>query len=185
MDLKTLAGRTADDLRNATQGVDPGAFDALAAEIAGAGRILIHGAGREGLMMRALAMRLYHLGLDAHVVGEMDAPPAGPGDLLFASSGPGALPTILALVQMARAAGARTVCITAQPQAPVPSACDLVLTIPAQTMANDRGGSVSVLPMGSVFEGAMFLLFEALVLTLRDRLNITPEAMRARHTNLE
>jgi 6-phospho-3-hexuloisomerase len=39
--------------------------------------------------------------------------------------------------------------------------------------------------MGSVFEGALFLLFEIMVLKLRDMLDVTPETMRARHTNLE
>jgi 6-phospho-3-hexuloisomerase len=61
-----------------------------------------------------------------------------------------------------------------------------VLTIPAQTMADDQTPApASVLPMGSVFEGAQFLVFEILILTLRDRLGVTPDAMRARHTNLE
>jgi 6-phospho-3-hexuloisomerase len=53
-------------------------------------------------------------------------------------------------------------------------------------MARDTGpGARSVLPMGSVYEGALFLLFEVMVLRLRDILGATPEAMRARHTNLE
>ena len=39
--------------------------------------------------------------------------------------------------------------------------------------------------MGSVYEGALFLLFEVMVLRLRDILGVTPDAMRARHTNLE
>jgi 6-phospho-3-hexuloisomerase len=39
--------------------------------------------------------------------------------------------------------------------------------------------------MGSVFEGAMFLIFELLVLALRPRLGESLETMRARHTNLE
>ena len=43
----------------------------------------------------------------------------------------------------------------------------------------------SVLPMGSVYEGALFLLFEVMVLQLREILGVTPDAMRARHTNLE
>ncbi|NND22685.1 MAG: 6-phospho-3-hexuloisomerase, partial [Silicimonas sp.] len=30
-----------------------------------------------------------------------------------------------------------------------------------------------------------FLLFEIMILRLRDRLGVTPDAMRARHTNLE
>ena len=46
-------------------------------------------------------------------------------------------------------------------------------------------GGASVLPMGSLFEGAMFLVFEVLVLRLRARLGETPESMRARHTNME
>ena len=62
---------------------------------------------------------------------------------------------------------------------------DFVLTIPAQTMADDRGPSLSVLPMGSLFEGAEYILFEVMILRLRERLAVTPEGMRARHTNLE
>jgi 6-phospho-3-hexuloisomerase len=184
-DFASRAAGAAAEIGSAVARVDPAAFDALAGEIAQAGRIVIHGAGREGLMMRALAMRLHHLGLAAHVVGEMSCPPVGPGDLMLVSSGPGDLPTVGALIRMARAAGARTACITAQPGGPDPSACDRVLVIPAQTMADDRGPGSSVLPMGSVFEGAQFLLFELLVLALRDRLGQSAEAMRARHTNVE
>jgi len=61
-----------------------------------------------------------------------------------------------------------------------------VLKIPAQTMADDQGEKkTSVLPMGSLFEGALFVLFEVMVLKLRDMLKISPETMRANHTNLE
>ena len=44
---------------------------------------------------------------------------------------------------------------------------------------------MSALPMGSLYEGAMFLLFEVMVLDLRDRLVVLPETMRSRHTNME
>ncbi len=174
------------ELRAAVSRVDPAAVEAFVADIAAARRIVCHGVGREGLMMRALAMRLYHMGLDAHVAGDMSCPPVGPGDLLIVSAGPGDFATVMGLVQVAKRAGARTACVTAQPTAPVPAACDRVLTIPAQTMADDRSDApASVLPMGSVFEGAQFLVFEILILILRDRLGVTPDAMRARHTNLE
>lgn len=185
-DFKTLVARAADELKAATFAVDETALHDLVQEIALANRIVAHGVGREGLMMRALAMRLYHLGLDAHVVGDMSTPPVGPGDLLIVSAGPGDFSTVRGLVGVARSAGARTACITAQPSAPVPLACDLVLTIPAQTMANDQTPNpASVLPMGSLFEGAQFLTFEILILALRDRIGASPDAMRARHTNLE
>jgi 6-phospho-3-hexuloisomerase len=145
---------------------------------------VLYGVGREGLMMRALAMRLYHMGRDAHVVGDMTTPPVGPGDLLLVSAGPGDFSTVRALVGVAQAAGAATACVTAQASGAVPQLADTVLTIPAQTMADDRAPA-SVLPMGSLYEGAQYLVFECLVLMLRDRLGVAPEAMRANHTNLE
>lgn len=183
---RDLARRAAKEIGEAAAGTDPAALDALAEEIAQARRIALHGVGREGLMMRALAMRLYHLGLDAHVVGDMGCPPLGPGDLLLVSAGPGGFSTVEALMGVARAAGARIACVTAQPRGSAPSQADRVLVIPAQTMADDQGGAAtSALPMGSLFEGAQFLVFELLVLRLRDRLGESAETMRARHTNLE
>jgi len=185
-DLATNANRAAREIAQATAAVDPDGFDRLVAALAKARRIALTGAGREGLMMRALAMRLYHLGLDAHVVGEMTCPPLGPGDLLFASAGPGDLSTITALVTTASHAGADTLCLTAQPDGPTPRAAGAIFHLPAQTMASDRGAEVStILSMGSVFEGAMFLVFELLVLALRDRIGADTAAMRSRHTNLE
>jgi 6-phospho-3-hexuloisomerase len=78
------------------------------------------------------------------------------------------------------------ICVTAEPGGAVPRAADLVLHIPAQTMAADQGAAAtSILPMGSLYEALIFLVFELLVLDLRDRLGVAPDAMRARHTNLE
>jgi 6-phospho-3-hexuloisomerase len=186
IDYRKTVDRAAEELKLASAGVDPRGVERFMREIAKAKRIVLHGVGREGLMMRALAMRLYHMGLDAHVAGDMSAPPVGRGDLLIVSAGPGQFSTVLALVGEAAAAGARTACVTAQPKGRVPRACNTVLTIPAQTMANDTGSrTTSVLPMGSLFEGAQFLTFEVLILMLREKLNVSPAAMRKRHTNLE
>ena len=52
-------------------------------------------------------------------------------------------------------------------------------------MADDQADGVSILPMGSLFEGAQYVLFEVMILKLRDRLKISPAAMRSNHTNLE
>ena len=57
--------------------------------------------------------------------------------------------------------------------------------IPAQTMADDQAGELSVLPMGSLFETAQMIFFELVILKLRPRFDETSETMRARHTNLE
>ncbi len=183
-DFYELADRAAQEIARATQSVDPAALTNLVRALASAKRIAVYGVGREGIMMRALTMRLYHMGLDVHMVGDMTTPPVGAGDLLLVSAGPGHLSTVEALIDVAKQAGARTFCITATPDGQAPMACDQMLVIRAQTMANDLGGT-SVLPMGSLFEGAQFLTFELLILVLRDHLGVTPDAMRARHTNLE
>ena len=180
-----LALRAASEIGKSVQAVDPEALTAMVRELAKAGRIVCHGVGREGLMMRALAMRLYHTGLDAHVAGDMSCPPVGAGDLLVVSAGPGGFATVNGLIGVAKLAGARVACVTAQPQGSAAALADQVLVIPAQTMADDQGITGSVLPMGSLFEGAQYLTFELLVLALRDHLGVSAQAMRARHTNLE
>lgn len=184
-DFSLLVSGALADLQRALGKVDQAGVAAAVDAIASARRVVCTGVGREGLMMRALAMRLYHLGLGAHVVGDMGCPPIGAGDLLVVSAGPGDFSTIAALVGVAKAADARVLCVTAQPGGPVPQAADLVLHLPAQTMADDGPQAETVLPMGSLFEGAQFVAFEALVLMLRERLDVSADAMRARHTNLE
>jgi 6-phospho-3-hexuloisomerase len=53
-------------------------------------------------------------------------------------------------------------------------------------LADDLGpAKFTLLPMGSLFEGALFVLFEVMVLKLKARLGVTAKAMRANHTNLE
>jgi 6-phospho-3-hexuloisomerase len=185
MTLAALAKSASDELRAGCAAVSEAEFAALVEAIASARRIVAYGCGREGLMMRALAMRLYHLGCDVHMQGDMSCPPLGAGDLLLISSGPGRLSTVAALIGQARAAGSKVACITAEPTGRDPQGSDLCLVIPVQTMARDQSAPTSVLPMGSVFEGAMFLIFELLVLALRPRLGESLETMRARHTNLE
>lgn len=86
---------------------------------------------------------------------------------------------------MAKRDGPRTLVVTAQPEGVCAKAADVALTVPAQTMADDRSPARSVLPMGSLHEGAQYILFEVMILKLRDRLDVTAEAMRANHTNLE
>ncbi len=184
MTLADQIAQAAAELAAGAAGTDQAELATLVEALATARRIAAFGCGREGLMMRALTMRLFHLGLDVHMVGDMSCPPLGPGDLLLVSSGPGRLATVAALTAQARAAGARVACITAEPTGPDPRASDHILTIPAQTMARDQS-SPAMLPMGSIFEGAQFLIFEILILDLRDRLGETSASMRARHTNLE
>jgi 6-phospho-3-hexuloisomerase len=115
----------------------------------------------------------------------MNAPPLGAGDLFLINAALGDLPTGLALIASAKKVAARVAVITAVPDSPAGCAADLVLHLPAQTMADDTGDAVrSSMPMGSQYEAVLFVLCEALVLRLAERLGIGFAAMRNRHANL-
>ncbi|MCO5583505.1 hypothetical protein L7F22_037416 [Adiantum nelumboides] len=149
-------------------------------------QVMVYGVGREGLMMKALAMRLFHLGLRVSCVFDMTTPPISSHDLLLLSAGPGTFSTVEALASVARSAGARVILLTAHSFGPARHHADVVAHVPAQTMATDNTASPSsLLPMGSLYEGALFVLFEIVVLKLRDSLGVAPDEMRGRHTNLE
>ena len=173
------------ELGEVAEAIDHQQIDQACKLIVAARRIVLYGCGREGLQLRGLAMRLFHLGRNATMQGDMSTPPVASPDLLLCSAGPGELATVTALIGRAKNAGAKVLFLTAEPSCAAAKLADQVLVIPAQTMARDRKQGQSILPMGSVYEGALFLLFEIMVLKLRDTLGETAQTMRARHTNLE
>jgi 6-phospho-3-hexuloisomerase len=181
----TLFTRAINDLRSAVERIDAAQVDRAVSLVADARHVSVFGCGREGLQIRGFAMRLFHLGRSVSVVGDMTTPPLGKGDLFLATVGPGMLSTALALAGVAKAAGARVLTITAEPEGAVPKMSDDVLVLPGQTMASDQGENVSILPMGSVYEGALFVLFEVMILKLKAKLKVSDQAMRENHTNLE
>jgi 6-phospho-3-hexuloisomerase len=166
--------------------LDDASVDSALDMIAEAKKIVVFGGGREKLQIMGFAMRLFHMGLDIAVEGDMTTPPVGKGDLFIVTVGPGEISTALALLGVAKAAGAKILVITAQPQGRAAQYADFTLFLPAQTMADDQGAAkTSTLPMGSLYEGALFILFEVMILKLIEKLKVTPEVMRANHTNLE
>ena len=184
--MSTLYQRALDELAQVFGKVDDAAVDRACEMIRDAKRVVVFGGGRERLQIMGFAMRLYHMGLDVAVEGDMTTPPVGPGDLFVVTVGPGEISTALALLGVAKQAGAAVLFLTAQPQGRGAAFADFVLTIPAQTMADDQGpAKTSVLPMGSLYEGALFVLFEVMVLKLIALTGVTPDQMRANHTNLE
>ena len=185
--FEAMIDRALADVRGALVAIPDGTAERLVAEILAARRIACYAIGREGLMIRAFCMRLMHLGFDAHVVGDMTTPPVGAGDLLIVSCGTGFYSMGLALIETTKALGAKVLTLTAQPDGAMPRAADVVLVLPAQTMATDQGDSAatSLLPMGSLFEIAELVFFDLASILLRDRTGQSAGEMRDRHTNLE
>jgi 6-phospho-3-hexuloisomerase len=193
VDFASMSQQVVSELGAALARIDDETPRRLCGAITQSRRIACHGVGREGLVMKTFAMRLFHLGFDVHVVGDVTTPPLAAGDLLIISVGPGSLTTLVAMMNVARAAGARVLLVTAQPDGKASQVADDVIVVPAQTMADDSGASPgrtpgassSLLPMGSLYELAMFVFFDLISLMLRDQTDQTAEQMRRRHTNLE
>jgi 6-phospho-3-hexuloisomerase len=183
--LRAMARTALSEIGAVFERVSDDVAERMCAEILKARRIACYGVGREGLMMKALCMRLMHLGLAACVVGDMTAPPIGKGDLLLVSAGPGSFSTVLALLGVAREAGARTMVVTAQPAGVAPQTAEVVIHLPAQTMADDRTVSAGLLPMGSLYEAVQLVFFDLVSILLREKMGQSPDEMRARPTNLE
>ena len=75
--------------------------------------------------------------------------------------------------------------VTAQPEGAAPRMADVVIHLPAQTMADDRAHSAGLLPMGSLYEAVQLVFFDLVSILLREKTKQSPDAMRGRHTNLE
>ncbi|HJN16397.1 MAG TPA: 6-phospho-3-hexuloisomerase [Armatimonadota bacterium] len=173
-----------DEVRSAVSYTRGDELDALVDAIMEARRVFCTGQGRSGLVMRAFAMRLVHLGLNAHVVGETTTPAIGPGDLLVTTSGSGQTRTTFAIAEASSERGAGNAVLTAHPNSPVATMADIVVEVHAPiTSDSDHGKSIQ--PPGSLFEQTALTLCDAMVMSLMGRLGTTEDEMRARHTKLE
>ncbi len=175
-----------DELSSVFNKIDDLQVDKAIDLIINSNNIVVFAGGREKLQIMGFAMRLFHMGLKISVEGNMTTPPVRQGDLFIVSVGTGYISTALALMEVAKNAGASTLMITAQPTGKCSKFADFILKVPAQTMADDQGQKkTSILPMGSLFEGSLFILFEVMILKLIKKLNIKSDFMRSNHTNLE
>jgi 6-phospho-3-hexuloisomerase len=188
MDLRDIGQQICREVAEAVSGVDESAARRLADAVARARCIFVGGTGRSGYVARCLAVRLTHLGLNVHVVGDATAPKVGQGDLVLVCSGSGRTPSILGYVQEARQAGAKVALITASPRSPAAKQAGVVIHLPAPTRkaGKSQGGTPrSIQPMGSLFEQTLLVFADAFVMILADRLHLTYEQMWQRHANLE
>ena len=173
-----------EELAIAAARVDEQQLVALAAELQGAGRVFVAGAGRSGLVLRMAAMRLMHLGMVVHVAGDTTTPAFRAGDLLLVASGSGTPPGILNSSQTAAHAGAHIAAITANAASPLADLADTLVVIPA-AQKTDHGTVISRQYSGSLFEQALLIATESVFQTLWAVAAQPAEELWLRHANLE
>jgi len=173
-----------DELAGLVVRIDADELQRLALLVEDARRVHLHGTGRSGIALRMTAMRLMHLGLDAHVVGEATAPAIEAGDVLLVASGSGTTGGIVRAAETARSVGAAVAVLTTAPDSPLAALADAVVTVPAPAKL-DRSGASSAQYAGSLFEQLVVLLGDALFHTLWQRSGSTADELWPRHANLE
>jgi len=183
---RELAGRITDEIAGTVGQVDDDAAERLVEALAESDRVFLAGAGRSGCAVKAFAMRLAHLGLDAHVVGETTTPALQEGDLLVVGSGSGATATLVAVAEKTAVLGGRIALVTINESSTIGQLAEIVVRLPAPTpKLEEPGETTSIQPMGSLFEQSLLVVFDAVILALMKRLEADPTTMFGRHANLE
>jgi 6-phospho-3-hexuloisomerase len=157
-------------------------------------RILVLGAGRSGLIGRAFAMRLMHLGFKVYVVGETITPSVEKGDLLIALSGSGTTKLVVVGAEIGKAVGAKIIAITSYPDSDLAQLADHVVSIKGRTKVADEkdyflrqlmGEHEPMAPLGTVFEISLMTFLDGVVVELMQRLKLTESELRKRHATIE
>jgi 6-phospho-3-hexuloisomerase len=174
------------------------------------GRIYVAGTGRTGLMAKAFAMRLYHLGFDVIILGETIVPSATKRDCVIALSGSGKTEFTIDAASIAKRIGTRVIGLSSNPQSPLAKLSDILVIVKGRTKDADivkekiditigskseqpikwdarqlTGIHAPLSPLGSLFELTLMMFLEGVIATLIERLNLTEDEIKSRHANIE
>jgi 6-phospho-3-hexuloisomerase len=183
-----LAAALVEELGEALRSVDPGDVAELRGAILRAERVFVAGKGRSGLQMRGFGMRLMHLGLRVHVLGDVTTPAIAEGDLLLIGSGSGRTKSLVVHAERAKELGTRVALITAARSSPITARADHVVHVAVRGERTPGFAPTCpppTQPMGSLFEQTLGAVLDIVVLQLIDEMGVGVEEMFARHANLE
>jgi len=165
-------------------------------EILAAKRIYVMGAGRSGLVAKAFAMRLMHLGLQAYVVGETITPALNRGDVIVVFSGSGRTKTVADIAETGKEIGAHICLITSNADSRIGKISDSIVIIEHHRDDVDddaaefeirqmMGEHKSFAPLGTLFETASMIFGDAVISRLMEITKTDESALKNRHANIE
>lgn len=159
--------------------------DTFIQQILKADKIVTAGAGRVGMAIRGFSMRLAHLGMNSHHLGDATVPSVGGEDLFIVASGSGETQTIYDLVCIAKKNNTPIALITGNPESRMGKEASVIVQIQAPSKTKSVGVLHSIQPMTTLNEQCLWIFFDAVVLSLMEKMNETHDTMWARHSNLE
>ncbi|QLC48881.1 6-phospho-3-hexuloisomerase [Methanolobus zinderi] len=173
--------------------IDNDSIKEMLTEVLEARRIFVLGAGRSGLVGRAFAMRLMHLGLSSHVVGETTTPAVSNEDVIIAISGSGQTRSVADLGKVAKDIGAKVVAITSNKESKLGDLADVVVELPGRAKEDIggylerhmRGEYTYLTPLGTSFETSASVFLDAVIAELIYITGASEADLKSRHTNIE
>jgi 6-phospho-3-hexuloisomerase len=169
-------------------------------EMLKARKIYVAGAGRSGLVARAFAMRLMHIGIESYVIGETITPALSPGDTLVVFSGSGETNSIYDVFETAKELGGRLCLITATRASRMMGLADCVVVLCGSQTSDSsltsqyevrqitgqyRSVTSSFAPFGTLFETAALIFSDAIVSALIEARHCSLDEARKRLSNVQ
>ncbi|HHW56141.1 6-phospho-3-hexuloisomerase [Thermoanaerobacter thermohydrosulfuricus] len=148
-------------------------------------RIFVDGEGRSGLMGKAFAMRLKHLGYEVYVIGETVTPSLQNGDIFFAISGSGSTKFVVENAKVAKGLNCKVLSVTSKADSLLAKISDEVLIVPATTKYDTGEKRKSVQLLSSLFDQSVHIVLDGLCLMLSMKNSITNDMAFKQHLNLE
>lgn len=183
----------ANHLHNVVEELDRKSVKKMLEYIINSRAIFVMGAGRSGLVGRAFAMRLMHLGFISYVVGESTTPAVTNEDTVIAISGSGQTNSIAELGKITKDIGAKLITITSNKDSLLGNISDAVVNVAGRTK-NDVGGYVErhirgeyayLTPLGTSFETSATVFLDGAIAELIYITGASEEDLKSRHNKLE
>jgi 3-hexulose-6-phosphate synthase/6-phospho-3-hexuloisomerase len=147
-----------------------------------ANRIFVYGAGRSGLVSKAFAIRLVHLGFQTFVIGDTIGAPVKKGDLVCIVSGSGeTLPAVMT-AEIAKNLGVKLLVITGKHTSRITKFADVAIVLATDCTEKEQK---QYAPLGTLFEASTWILFDGIIAELMKQKKETEDSMRSRHATLE
>ena len=183
------------NLKEIIDKLDKEAIKAMLQKTIDGNQVFVMGAGRSGLVAKAFAMRLMHLGLSVYVVGETTTPAVVPQDIVIAISGSGETRTIVDLGKLAKDIGSTLITITSKKDSTLGKISDIAVIIPSKNK-NDpdeagylerhmRGDYKNMPPLGTSFEINSLVFLDSVVSQLIMLTGTSKTELKLRYTNIE
>ncbi|MDD5959741.1 MAG: 6-phospho-3-hexuloisomerase [Methanobrevibacter wolinii] len=157
--------------------------------------VFVVGAGRSGLVGKAFAMRLMHLGISAYVVGETITPAINKDDAILAISGSGETNTIVSAAKTSKERGAKVLSFTSYVESSLGKLSDVSIYIQGRTKAesDDKnylkrqidGNYTSLTPLGTAFELTSLVFLDGIIAQLMNEMGETESDLKSRHAVIE